>query len=144
MQEGSAASTFAAALEQGREVPDNALRDVVALSTLPAIWTGAEPLRIAESLAASLFTMLDPEFVYVSFVLSDSSQPVSIAQTGRYETDQALAEQIGPTVLDWSRAHDPDDLLPLELPGRSGAVRASYTPNRTERRTRRCSGGICP
>ena len=122
MQEGSAASTFAAALEQGRELPDKALRDVVALSTLPAIWTGAEPLRIAESLAASLFTMLDPEFVYVAFVLGDSSQLVSIAQTGRYETDQAVADHIGPTVLQWSLAHDPDHLLPLDIPGRSGAV----------------------
>jgi len=122
MQEGSAASTFAAVPEHGQEASDNSLRDVVALSTLPAIWTGADPLRIAESLAASLFTMLDPEFVYVSFVLTDSSPPVAIAQTGRYETDQTLAQDIGPTVLDWSRAHDPDDLLSLELPGRSGAV----------------------
>ncbi len=122
MREGSAASTRAAALDLGREVPDNALRDVVALSTLPAIWTGAAPRRIAESLAASLFTMLDPEFVYVAFVLGDSSQLLSIAQTGRYKTDQALAEQIGPTVLQWSLAHDPDHLLPLEIPGRPGSV----------------------
>lgn len=125
MQEGSAASTIAAALEREREGGDNSLRDVVALSTLPAIWTGADPLRIAESLAASLFTMLDPEFVFVSFVLTESSPPVAIAQIGRYETDQTLAELIGPTVLDWSRAHDPDDLLSLELPGRSGAVRVA-------------------
>src|SRR5689334_22162 len=116
MQDGSAASTFAAALEQGREVSDNALRDVVALSTLPAIWTGAEPVRIAESLAAALFTMLEPEFVYVSFVLDGSSPAVVIAQTGRHETDQALAEHIRPRVLDWSRGHDPDDLLLLHLP----------------------------
>jgi PAS domain S-box-containing protein len=125
MQEGSAASTFAAALEPGREVSDNSLRDVVALSTLPAIWTGAEPLRIAESLAGSLFTMLDPEFVYVSFVLNDSPAPVTIAQTGRHEADQALAEQIGPAVLEWARTHDPDDLLLLELPGQAGVVRAA-------------------
>ncbi|HLG99593.1 MAG TPA: ATP-binding protein [Bryobacteraceae bacterium] len=98
---------------------------MVALSTLPAVWTGAEPSRIAESLAASLFTMLDPELVYVSFILGDPSQRVAIAQTGRYDADQTLAEQIGPTVLDWSRSHDPDDLLWLELPGRSGGVRVA-------------------
>jgi PAS domain S-box-containing protein len=125
MRKGSAASTFAAALEDGREVFDNCLRDVVGLSTLPAIWTGADPLRIAESLAASLFTMLDPEIVYVSLVLADSSPPVAVAQTGRYETDQRLAEQIGPTVLNWARTHDPDDLLSLELPGRPSAVRVA-------------------
>ena len=107
---------------------DNSLRDVVALSTLPAIWTGADPLRIAESLAASLFRMLDPEFVYVSFVLSVSSPAVAIAQTGLYETDRMLAEQIGQAVLEWTRAHDPDDLLSLNLPGRSGALRLATLP----------------
>lgn len=120
MQQGSAP----AAREHGRGPSDNSLRDVVALSTLPAIWTGADPLRIAESLAASLFTMLNPELVYVSFVLAGPS-PLAVAQTGRYETDRALAEQIGPAVLNWSRAHDPDDLLSLELPGHCGLVRAA-------------------
>lgn len=125
MEDGSGASTFATVLDHGQEVSDNSLRDVVALSTLPAIWAGADPLRIAESLAASLFTMFDPEFVFVSFVLSGSAPPAAIAQTGRHETDRTLAEQIGPTVLDWSRAHDPDDLLSLDLPGRSGPVRVA-------------------
>jgi PAS domain S-box-containing protein len=119
MQEGSAASTIAAGPEHEL---DNSLRDVVALSTLPAIWTGAEPLRIAESLASSLFTMLNPELIYVSFVLT-GRRNVAIAQIGRYETDANLAEQVGATVLDWSRTHDPDDLLPLELSGRLGSLR---------------------
>ena len=123
MRDGSAAPKFVAAPEHAREASDNSLRDVVALSTLPAIWIGAEPARIAESLAASLFTMLDPAFVYVSFVLGGSAPPVDVAHVGRYATDHSLAERIGPAVLDWSRAHDPDDLLSLEIPGRSGAVR---------------------
>src|SRR5579884_3088995 len=103
--------------------PDNSLRDVVALSTLPAIWTGAQPLRIAESLAATVFRMLDPEFVFVSFVLSASTPPVAIAQTGRYENNPALAQQIASAVVEWARGHDPDDLLLLELPGCSEPVR---------------------
>lgn len=106
-----------------REASSNSLRDVLALSTLPAIWTGADPLRIAESLAASLFTMLAPEFVHISLVLAGSS--VAIAQTGRYETDPALAERIGPAILDWARSHDPDDVLPVELPGRPSPVRVA-------------------
>lgn len=89
------------------------------------MWTGAEPLRIAESLASSLFTMLNPEFVYVSLLLDGASMPVAVAQTGRYASNPALAEQIGPTVLDWARAHDPDDLLPLELPAYPAAVAAA-------------------
>ena len=45
---------------------DRTVRDVVALSMLPAIWLGAEPVRIVESLAASLFTVLEADFVYVA------------------------------------------------------------------------------
>ena len=123
MQEASAASQVAAAAE--RDASDNLLRDVVSLSTLPAIWTGADPVRVAESLAASLFTMLDAEFVYVALALSESSPPLAVAQTGRHTTDEALAQQIGPTVLEWARAHDPDDLLTLELPGFPDGVRVA-------------------
>lgn len=123
--DGSAAARIAASLKAAQKAGDNSLRDVVALSTLPAIWTGAEPLRIAESLAASLFTMLGSEFVYVSFMLDGSAPPVTVAQTGRDNTDQALAEQIGSAVMDWARGHDPDDLLPLKLPGRPRPVHAA-------------------
>jgi signal transduction histidine kinase len=125
MTKGSAAPKRVVDPRNSWETTDSSLRDVVALATLPAIWTGAEPLRIAESLAASLFTMLNPEFVYVSIVISDSSAPVAVTQTGRYETDEALAKQIGPAVFDWAHAHDPDDLLTLELPGRADAVLAA-------------------
>jgi|SRR5579871_426896 len=128
MRNGPATSLSPSAREHGSEVSDNSLRDVVALSTLPAIWTGADPIRIAESLAASVFTMLEPEFVYVSFVLTSSTPPVVVAQTGRHHTDRALAEQIGPAVLDWARAHDPDDLFTLALPGRFEAVRLATRP----------------
>jgi signal transduction histidine kinase len=41
------------------------VRDLVALSALPAMWKGYEPGRIAESAASALVSMLDAEFVYV-------------------------------------------------------------------------------
>jgi PAS domain S-box-containing protein len=101
---------------------DQCLRDVVALSTLPAIWSGADPLRIAESLAAALFTTLDPEFVYVSFPEGPGRPPVAVAQTDRYETSVSLAEEIGSAIFDWARAHDPDELLLLPNPLGSGTL----------------------
>ena len=42
------------------------IRDLVALSTLPAIWTGYNPQQIAESMAAAVLSMLDADFVYVA------------------------------------------------------------------------------
>ena len=41
------------------------VRDLVALSALPAMWKGYEPGRIAESAASALVSILGAEFVYV-------------------------------------------------------------------------------
>jgi C4-dicarboxylate-specific signal transduction histidine kinase len=41
------------------------IRDLVALSALPAMWQGYEPGRIVESAASALVSMLGAEFVYV-------------------------------------------------------------------------------
>jgi PAS domain S-box-containing protein len=109
-------------------VGDARLRAIAVLSALPAMWAGADPRRVAEILAATLFTTLDAEFVYVRCAPAGFDAPVTVAHTGSVETDTALAEQIGPAVLDWVRAHDSDELLPLTLPGRTGALRLATCP----------------
>ena len=43
----------------------HSIRDLVALSTLPAIWKAYDPQQIGDSVAAALLTMLDPEIVCV-------------------------------------------------------------------------------
>jgi hypothetical protein len=53
------------------------LRDVLALSTLAAVWAGAKPLRIAESLASALYAMLGADFVYVSPFVAARDEDVS-------------------------------------------------------------------
>ena len=42
------------------------IRDLVALSALPAVWVGYDPRRIAESLADALLHMLHLDFVYLA------------------------------------------------------------------------------
>lgn len=101
------------------------LRDVVALSSLPALWSGANPLRIAESLAAALYTIVEPEFVYVSFSGGILRPPITVAQTDRHQTSPVLAEKIGATLLKWAQESDPDDLLLLPDPSGSGDLRVS-------------------
>jgi PAS domain S-box-containing protein len=98
------------------------LRDLVALSTLPAIWSGADLIRIGESLAASLFTTLVPDFVYICITNGEEAPSVAVAQTDRYETSPALAERIGPPILDWARTHDPDEVFVLPNPRDGGPV----------------------
>lgn len=98
---------------------EQSLRDVVALSTLPAIWVGADPVRIAESLAAAVFTNLFPAFVYVMFEGCEGSARIAVAQTDRYETSPELADRVGDRVLGWARDHDPTELLQLTEPAGS-------------------------
>lgn len=89
------------------------LRDVVALSTLPAVWSGADPLRIAESLAAALFATLDSEFIFVYLTPRSGGPGIAVAQINRYQTSPSLADSVRPVIYDWARTHDPDELLTL-------------------------------
>lgn len=70
------------------------IRDLVALSTLPAIWKDYNSRQIADSVAAALISMLDADVVYVSAPgLGDqaevevmrTSQAVSAGSPGRIE-----------------------------------------------------------
>jgi signal transduction histidine kinase len=109
------------------DVISRCLRDTVALSTLPAMWFGAEPLRIAESLAAALFTTLVPQFVCVVWKEGQGA-PKAILQTGRYETDPELAEKLAPAVLARAQASDPDEILELPDPRTSELLKIILRP----------------
>jgi PAS domain S-box-containing protein len=104
------------------------LRDVLALSTLPAVWAGANPLRIAESLATALYTMLSADFVYVALLKPGGSALASVAQTGHYESDPQLAAALGPALLDWVRQHDPHELFLSTTPRREAPLRVTCRP----------------
>lgn len=94
-----------------------ALRDIVALSTLPAIWLGAQPLRIAESLAAALQTALQSELVCVALRTDDGDGLAAAAQIGRYQSDHELAVELAPQIVKWAANHDPDELFTAKHPG---------------------------
>lgn len=101
---------------------DRTLRDVVALSTLSAVWLGAEPLRIVESLAAALFTVLDADFVYVALHGDADHGEIAVAQTDRYHTEPRIAAGLGPDLLAWARTHDPEDVMTVANPLGSGTL----------------------
>jgi PAS domain S-box-containing protein len=107
---------------------DRFLRDILALTTLPAIWSGAEPPRIAESLAAALFTTLRPELVYVSLADGPDRPPTAVAQIDRYETSRAIATSLGGIILEWARSRDPDEPLIVPSPLRPGTLRMLARP----------------
>jgi PAS domain S-box-containing protein len=59
------------------------IRDLVALSTLPAIWTGYGPQQIADSVAGALVSMLNADFVYVALPEERDRSPIEIIFLGK-------------------------------------------------------------
>jgi PAS domain S-box-containing protein len=104
------------------------LCDVLALSTLPSVWAGAQPLRIAESLADALYSMLSADFVYVALRDPRGSTLASVAQTDRYESNPQLAATLGPALLGWVRQHDPYDLFLSAAPHGEIPLRVTCRP----------------
>ena len=68
------------------------VRDLVALSTLPAIWKTYDPQQIADSLATALVAMLDTEIVHVSLPGNREEPGIEITRTGGIsaESDSAI------------------------------------------------------
>jgi PAS domain S-box-containing protein len=104
------------------------LGNVLALSTLPSVWAGAKPLRIAESLADALYTMLNADFVYVALFDPRGSELASVAQTDPYESNPQLAAALGPPLLDWVRLHDPHELFLSAALNREVPLRVTCRP----------------
>ena len=63
------------------------IRDLIAVSTLPASWKNYQPQQIAESVAASLLSMLDADFVYVSLDGDNAGHPIEVTH-GKNVTDE--------------------------------------------------------
>jgi PAS domain S-box-containing protein len=62
------------------------VRDLIALSTLPAIWRDYEPQQIADSVAAALLSMLGADFVYVTLPGVRNDPSVEITRASRRMT----------------------------------------------------------
>lgn len=58
------------------------LRDLIALSTLPAIWKDYQPQQIADSVSAALLTMLSADFVYVTLPGTRNDPSVEVTRSG--------------------------------------------------------------
>jgi PAS domain S-box-containing protein len=59
------------------------VRDLVALSTLPAIWKDYDPRQIADSVAAALVSMLDADFVYIALPSKRDEAIIDVAHFGK-------------------------------------------------------------
>jgi PAS domain S-box-containing protein len=92
------------------------------------VWAGANPLRIAESLAAALYSMLGAEFIYVALREPGGAALASVAQTGHYELKPQLATALEPSLVDWTREHDPHELFIYAAPPGALPLRVTCRP----------------
>ena len=68
------------------------LRDLVALSAIPAAWVGLEPAAVAAGLADALTGLLQLDFVYVCLCIPGVADAVDIARGEGWETFPAWLE----------------------------------------------------
>lgn len=62
------------------------IRDLIALSALPAIWKDYQPQQIAESAASALLAVLAADLVYVSLPSASDHQSVEVIRVGNQIT----------------------------------------------------------
>ena len=74
------------------DVLKRCIRDLVALSTLPAIWKESGPRQIADSVAAALLSMLNADFVHVARLELPDEPTVEVTRMTR-------AASLGPSPL---------------------------------------------
>jgi two-component system, LuxR family, sensor kinase FixL len=73
------------------------IRDIVALSALPATWCDHDPRQIAESITAALVSMLDADFVYARVRGKRGEPTLEVLRTGNRR--QADVERIRTALL---------------------------------------------
>jgi PAS domain S-box-containing protein len=102
------------------------IRDLLALSALPALWKNRDPQQIADSVAEALLSMLDAEFVYIRLPLPGGEPVLEVARS-RGETAGA-SETIRRAVLGQLPRQAFDGVLEIPTPLKKSPIRAASGP----------------
>jgi PAS domain S-box-containing protein len=112
------------AIEENRRLR-RTMRDLVALSTLPAVWTGLGLERIARSLADVLLHTLSLDLIYIRLTGLTSEGPIEIVRSKHHidaAHDEAVRAAFAPQLSDWS---EPPTTIPD--PFGSGVLNVAVT-----------------
>ena len=104
------------------------MRDLVALSALPAVWVGYQPREVAEGLADALLSTLRLELVYLRLPGQTNVQEIEVARTagGSPPTDQTRG--IGRALAPWLDGAVIDPAPTVPNPVGPGTVRVVVVP----------------
>src|SRR5258706_747133 len=96
------------------------MRDLVALSALPAVWAGYQPRQVAEGLADALFSTLRLDLIYLRLPRQAAEQEIEVARTaGRTATrdeTRTIGQALAPRIDDGGG----DDSAPFVLDPEGG------------------------
>jgi len=102
------------------------IRDLVALSTLPAIWKSYNPRQIADSVAAAMLSMLNVDIVYISVPELRDERAVEVTRTR-----DAVSSGSGVLIERLLRSAwlgRCDEVFVIDIPFAPGKLRIAVTP----------------
>jgi len=103
------------------------IRDLVALSTLPAIWKDYNPDQIADSVAAALVQMLGADFVYLLIPERRGEPLIEVLRAGAAIASDSL-EHIRAALRNKLPACATQRQLKMAIPGGKGSLRLAFAP----------------
>src|SRR5437773_9181000 len=110
------------------------MRDLVALSALPAVWAGYQPRQVAEGLADVLRSTLRLDLVYLRLPGQSEGQEIEVARTaGRPATPDQIRD-IGRALAPYLDGGTADPAPSLPNPAGSGTARLVVVPIGYDRR----------
>jgi len=114
------------ALSDPRELR-RCIRDLVALSTLPAIWKNYDPQQIADSVAAALVSMLNADFVHVALPGRRDELIIEVTHASRQLADKSLGA-IRAAIRKQLPLHPAEQTLTIADPFGTGTLRVAIAP----------------
>src|SRR5260370_41635767 len=99
------------------------MRDLVALSALPAVWAGYRPLQVAEGLADVLLSTLRLDLVYLRLSGQTEGQKIEVARTAGRPTTPDQTRDIGRALAPWLDGGRADPAPSIPSPAGSGTAR---------------------
>jgi PAS domain S-box-containing protein len=104
------------------------MRDLVALSALPAVWAGYRSLQVAEGLADVLLSTLRLDLVYIRLPGQTERQGIEVARTAGRSTPADQTRDVGRALAPWLDGADSDAVTSLPNPVGPGTVRVVAVP----------------
>ena len=104
------------------------MRDLVALSALPAVWAHYQPPQVAQGLADVLLSTLRLDLVYIRLPGQTEGQEIEVARTARGSIPTDQTRDIGRALAPWLNGAGIDPATPLPNLMGSGPVRIVVVP----------------